>query len=77
VPRTNIEIYSGSAVDSLSDGMDDLLKPDSTHVGTGTNRGGATTRRLHMLNVAEITEARGTIFSHHWVRTLVNLCMVC
>jgi hypothetical protein len=26
VPRTNIEIYSGSAVDSLADGMDDLAQ---------------------------------------------------
>jgi hypothetical protein len=77
VLRTDIvEIYSGSAVDSLSAG-DDLPEPDSTHGGTGVNRCGATTRRLRMLNVAEITEARGSIFSHHWVRTLVNLCIFC
>jgi hypothetical protein len=78
VLRTDIvEIYSGSAVDSLSAGMDDLPEPDSTHGRTGVNLGGATTRRLRMLNVEEITEARGSIFSHHWVRTLVNLCIAC
>jgi hypothetical protein len=76
VLRTDIiEIYSGAAVDSLSAGMDDLPESDSTHAETGANRGRATTRRLRMLNVTEITEARGSIFSHHWVRTLVDLCM--
>jgi hypothetical protein len=76
VLRTNmIEIYSGTAVDSLSAGMDDWDKADSADVGMRVNRGGTTTRSLRMLNVAEIMEARGSIFSHHWVRILVDLCM--
>jgi hypothetical protein len=70
--RTDIiEIYSGTAVDSLSPTMDDGFTPVA-----GANRNGATTRRLRMLDVSEIIESRGSVFSHHWVRTLVNFCLV-
>jgi len=67
-----IEIYSGAAVSNLSADTDTMYHPDPIQgrYTVGSVQGRPGTRGLRMLDIADLTESRDSIFSHHWVSAL-------